>query len=116
MRTRENILGEMLVKISLSNVLADVVDSLIKDAVRLAPTAGKHFKHKKKAEYTSMVEAAKTLRLRAIDVAKSSYGSDYTDDFCDDATYIEEVLLELIQHTGGDPDKEKQVLTYIKSL
>lgn len=109
-------LGELLVKISLSTVLADVIDSLVHDAVRLAPLVGKTFKHEKKQNFNMLVEAARMTRIRAKIVASDSYVGDMVDDFCDDAEFIEKLIMLVVKHVGASGEKENQLINYIKTL
>ncbi len=109
-------LGELLVKISLSNVLADVIDSLVYDAVRIAPLVGKTFKHEKKQNFNQLIEAAKITRTRAKIVASDSYVGDMVDDFCDDAEFIEKLIMLVVKHVGASGEKENQLINYIKTL
>lgn len=109
-------LGELLVKISLSNVLADVIDSLIHDAVRIAPLVGKSLKHEKKVNFNQLIEAAKRTRTRAKIVANDSYVGNQVDDFCDDAEFIEKLIMLVVKHVGASGEKENQLINYIKTL
>lgn len=113
---REKKLGEMLVKLSVANLLADVIDSLMKDVECLGSDLKLTYKHSEKRDFVLLLDAAKVLRTRAKIMVRDSELGGMPDVFCDNAEFLEKLIMLVVKHVGASGEKENQLIDYIKTL
>jgi hypothetical protein len=115
-KAREKRLGEMLVKLSVANLLADVIDSLMKDVEDIGSELKLTYKHSEKRDFVLLLDAAKVLRTRAKIMVRDSELGGMPDVFCDNAEFLELLIIGAVQAVGSSDEKREQLLNYINEM
>jgi hypothetical protein len=100
---------EVLIKAELCELLADVIDSFGKD---IETAAGQPLRREEKRRQSDLKQAAKTLRIRA--QALTNPHPDHIDQFCDNAEFLETVILTAIRKAGGSAEKRNELINKLK--
>lgn len=109
-------LGEMLVKLSVANLLADVIDSLMKDVELIGGKIKLTYKHAEKRDFVRLLEAARVLRTRAKIMVRDSELGGMPDTFCDNAEFLELLIIGAVQAIGSSNERRDELLGYIKDM
>lgn len=98
-------MNEILLKAELCELLADVIDGFGKD---IETAARQSLKREQKRRQSDLKQAAKTLRIRA--QAMTAPHPDHIEAFCDNAEFLEKVILTAIRKTGGSAEKRNELI------
>lgn len=109
-------LGEMLVKLSVANLLADVIDSLMKDVEGIGSELKLTYKHSEKRDFVLLLDAAKVLRTRSKIMVRDSELGGMPDVFCDNAEFMERLIIGAVQAIGSSDEKRERLLNYINEM
>lgn len=105
-----------MVQYNLSVALADVIDSLMIDFEAELNKTGKALKHMYKQRFNIMKSNAKSFHMSVDQVRKDGYVISQKDSFMEDADWLYDILLLIIDRVGDRQDKMDSLKAMIMNI